>query len=391
MKIRNSSKINKINKINLIFSISYVLFVFSLFNRDVSDIDILYPLTIPAKYIALVILTAGIMFRAYSKKQIQVVIILLCADLLVLVKSGALIFILISLFAFFANKLEDKDILRVAYFTLLFFTLCVFIFSIIGIYNDEITKRWVDSATRHSLGFYHSNVLPLIYSYLVGYGLLIGIFKKKHYFILLTIDLVIYYFCGSRNSLFTTFLLVLGKWFIDSVIETGKFKKIINRIVGFGAKFIVPFLAAFSIFIPLMVDKVVAFRMLDYVLSYRFTYIASMIQNLGISLIPKMTNKTYFENEIVIDNGYAFLTIRYGVLMIIFLSILIYCVAKKYKNNTFVLFLIIVVACINLIDNDLIDYSVLPYLIISEKCLIEGLRRRSGYGRSHKRNNEYLQ
>ena len=188
MKIRNSSKINKIN---LLFSISYVLFVFSLFNRDVSNTDVLYPLTIPAKYIALVILTAGIMFRAYSKKQIQVVMILLCADLLVLVKSGALIFILISLFAFFANKLEDKDILRVAYFTLLFFTLCVFIFSIVGVYNDEITKRWVGSAARHSLGFYHSNVLPLIYSYLVGYGLLTGIFKKKHYFILLIVDLII--------------------------------------------------------------------------------------------------------------------------------------------------------------------------------------------------------
>ena len=274
---------------------------------------------------------------------------------------------------------------------MLLFTLCVFIFSIVGIYNDEITKRWIDSATRHSLGFYHSNVLPLIYSYLVGYGLLTGIFKKKHYIILLTIDLVIYYFCGSRNSLFTAFLLVLGKWFIDSVIEIGKFKKIINRLVGFGAKLIVPLLAVFSIFIPLMLDKVPAFRTLDYMLSYRFTYIASMIQNMGISLIPKMTNKTYFGNEIVIDNGYAFLIIRYGVLMIIFLSILIYCVAKKYKNNTFVLFLIIVVACSNLIDNDLIDYSVLPYLIISEKCLIEGLRRRSGYGRSHKRNNEYLQ
>lgn len=388
MKIKNSSKINKIN---LLFSISYVLFVFSLFNRDVSNIDVLYPLTIPAKYIALAILTAGIMFRVYTKKQIQIVIILLCADLLVLMKSGALIFILISLFAFFANKLDDKDILKVAYFTLLLFTLCVFIFSIVGIYNDEITKRWIDSATRHSLGFYHSNVLPLIYSYLVGYGLLTGIFKKKHYIILLTIDLVIYYFCGSRNSLFTAFLLVLGKWFIDSVIEIGKFKKIINRLVGFGAKLIVPLLAVFSIFIPLMLDKVPAFRTLDYMLSYRFTYIASMIQNMGISLIPKMTNKTYFGNEIVIDNGYAFLIIRYGVLMIIFLSILIYCVAKKYKNNTFVLFLIIVVACSNLIDNDLIDYSVLPYLIISEKCLIEGLRRRSGYGRSHKRDNEYLQ
>ncbi len=388
MTIKNNSKINKIN---LLFSLSYVLFAFSLFNRDVSNVDILHPLTIPAKYIALVILAVGIMFRSYSKKQIRVVIILICVDLLVLMKSGVLIFILISLFAFFANKLEDKDILKVAYSTLLFFTLCVFLFSIAGIYNDEITKRWVGSAARHSLGFYHSNVLPLIYSYLVGYGLLTGIFKKKHYFMLLTIDLVIYYFCGSRNSLLTTCLLVLGKWFIDSEIGTGKIKKIINRIVCFLAKLIVPLLTAISVFIPLMLDKVAAFRTLDYMFSYRFTSIASMIQNLGISLMPKMTNKTYFENEIVIDNGYAFLIIRYGVLMIIFLSILIYCVAKKYKNNTFVLFLIIVVACSNLIDNDLIDYSVLPYLIISEKCLIEGLRRRSGYGRSHKRNNEYLQ
>lgn len=386
MKIKYSSKIKLAH---FLFSISYVLFVFSLFNRDVSNVDVLYPMTIPAKYIALVILTVGMLFRAYSKRQIRVVFILLCADLLVLMKSGALIFILISLFGFYANKLEDKDILRVAYYTLLFFTICVFIFSIVGVYNDEITKRWVDSTARHSLGFYHSNVLPLIYCYLVGYGLLTGIFKKKHYFVLLAIDLVIYYFCGSRNSLLTTFLLILGKWRIDSV--NGKFKKNINKIVGFLAKLIVPFLTAISIFIPLLLEKVAVFRILDHLFSYRFTYIANMIQNLGISLIPKMTNATYFGKEIVIDNGFAFLTIRYGILMIIFLSVLIYCVAKKYKNNTFVLFLIIVVACSNLIDNDLIDYSVLPYLIISEKCVIEGFKRRSEYGRAYKRNNEYLQ
>lgn len=113
MKIKNSSKINKIN---LLFQFHMYYLSFSLFNRDVSNIDVLYPLTIPAKHSTLAILTAGIMFRVYTKKQIQVVIILLCADLLVLMKSGALIFILISLFAF-ANKLDDKDILKVAYFT----------------------------------------------------------------------------------------------------------------------------------------------------------------------------------------------------------------------------------------------------------------------------------
>ena len=388
MKIKNRSKTNKIN---FLFSISYALFVFSLFNRDVSNTDVLYPMTIPAKYIALCILIAGIMFSAYSKRQIRVMFIILCADLLILMKSGALIFVLISLFAFYAQKLEDKDILRVAYYTLLFFTICVFIFSMVGIYNDEITKRWVGSTARHSLGFYHSNVLPLIYCYLVGYGLLTGVFKKKHYFVLLVIDLVIYYFCGSRNSLLTIFLLVLGKWLIDLVTETGKFEKIINKIVGFIAMSIVPLLTICSVFIPLLLEKVAFFRTLDYMLSYRFTYIAKMIQNLGISLMPKMSNETYFGNEIVIDNGYAFLIIRYGILMIIFLSVLVYCVAKKYKNNTFALFLIIVVACGNFIDNDLVDYSVLPYLIISEKYVIEGLRRRSEYGRSYKRNNEYLQ
>ena len=63
-------------------------------------------------------------------------------------------------------------------------------------------------------------------------------------------------------------------------------------------------------------------------------------------------------------------------MVLIFLSAIIYCIANKYSDNTFVLILIIIVACINFIDNDIIDYSCLPYLIIGEKYVLESFKRR---------------
>lgn len=380
---------SKVKPTYFIFALSYALFTFSLFNRDVSNIDVFYFLTTPAKYTALVLLTIGICFRAYSKRQINLVIILLCADLIVLVRSGVLIFILISLFALYATKINDKDILKIAFYMLLLLTLTVLVLSLLGIYDDKITRRWINGTVRHSLGFYHSNVFPLIFSYLVGYGLLSGIFKSRHSLILIILDLVIYHFCGSRNSLFTVLILIIGKFIIDNTKANTKIKNKINRIMEFVAKTIVPLLSLISIIIPLLLDKAPMLRALDFLMSYRFTYIANMIQKLGIKLIPKISNEMYFDNEIVIDNGYAFMTLRYGILIVILFSILVYNAAIKYKDNTFALLTIIVVAVCNLIDNDLIDYSVLPYLIIAEKCAIEGYRRR--YGRPYQCNNEHLQ
>lgn len=56
--------------LNFLFLISYVLFVFSLFNRDVSDINVFYSFTIFAKYISLVLLLIGILLGTYTRKEI---------------------------------------------------------------------------------------------------------------------------------------------------------------------------------------------------------------------------------------------------------------------------------------------------------------------------------
>ena len=121
-------KINLNHKIsNFLFLISYVLFVFSLFNRDVSDINVFYSFTIFAKYISLVLLLIGILLGTYTRKEILRFIFLLCIDLILLIKSGVLVFIIISLFAFHSTKIKDDKIIKLAYYTLLIFTAITFL------------------------------------------------------------------------------------------------------------------------------------------------------------------------------------------------------------------------------------------------------------------------
>lgn len=372
------SKINFRPKVtNFLFFISYMLFVFSLFNRDVSNMSIFYSFSIVAKYVSLIIMIIGMFYSKYSKKELILFIILLLLDLVILVNSKVLIFIIISLFAIVSTNINDENILKLAYYTLLIYTIFTLVLLIIGVYDDEITNRWVGGNARHTLGFYHSNVLPLIYSYLVGYGLACEIYKKRHYFLLVILNFVIYYLCGSRNVFFTTLLLITGKWLADSLLKKEKLKKVFNSVLFFLAKYIVLILTTISLVIPLLVEHIKLLNILDYILSYRFTAIAKIIQIEGIHLITSITNEAYFSNEIVIDNGYAFLAIRYGIIILLFLSGIVYLIAKRYRDNTFALILIIVVSCVNFIDNDIIDYSCLPYLIIGEKCIIESFKRRN--------------
>lgn len=384
---------NKVPITTHMFAIAYALFVFSLLNRDVSNTNALYWLTVPAKYGALAILSAGILYTAYTQKQMLRIIILFLIDALVLIQSGVLTFVLITLFAFLAIKIENKMIMKIAFYTLSIYLIMVIILCYIGVFQNVITNRYVGTSNRYSLGFYHSNVVPLIYSYIVAYGLLSNQIKKHMYWLFLTLDICIFFLCGSRNAFLITILLIGGKYFSETRCAQNILKNnIYNTILEFSAKFCVPFLSLISIGIPLLLEQYQLFSKIDSILSYRFTYIWEKIKSDGLHFLPQITNDTFFSDGIVIDNGYAFLAIRYGLFMSILLSIAIYFIAKYYKKNTFVLIVIILVAFENLIDNDIIDYSCLPYLIIAEKCIINGLKsKKEKYGRTYNRNNEYVQ
>lgn len=383
---------NKISLSTFMFAMAYVLFVFYLFNQDVSDIGVLYWLTKPAKYGALAVLTVGIIYSAYKKKQILWIVALLAVDVLVMIKSGVLTFILITLFTILGTKIENKTIIRIAFYTLCGYLALVIIFYGAGVYQDVITNRYVGTSDRHSLGFYHSNVLPLVYSYLIGYGLLGKLIKKNQYVLILLGAVCLFFICGSRNAFWVTVLLVLGKWFSESLFIKRRIGRIMNCILYVTAKYSVFLLSIISIGVPLLIERSKIFSTIDYIFSFRFTYILMKIKSDGLYLLPRMTNEMFFSNGIVIDNGYAFIVLRYGLLIAILLGMAVFITAKHYKDNTFVLIVITLVAIENIIDNDIVDYSCLPYLIIIEKCVIDGFKRKKmSHERFNKRNNEYIQ
>ena len=155
-----------------------------------------------------------------------------------------------------------------------------------------------------------------------------------------------------------------------------KLETSIKRFLFKSAEYSALFLFVISVGLPLMLTKIKLLSVIDYLFSYRFSYTLMKIETNGLHLFPQMSNEVYFADKIVVDNGYAFVAIRYGLIVSVLLCIGVMAAAKYYKKNMFALMMIILVTLENIVDNDIIDYSCLPYLIIIEKCVIMGIKDR---------------
>lgn len=369
-------------KSELCYFVAYVLFVFSWFNRDVENIGVFYLYTNIAKNISLLFLIIGICCLAPSKRQIKWFLLLLSFDVMLAIRTETLFFIIIALFAYLAIKMPNNTIIKIAFEVLLFFTIGTIILVFAGAYSDVITRRWANSAERHSFGFYHSNVLPLVFSYLVAYYLLLTKHRDQRltYMLIFVIDILLYHFCGSRNAFLIVILLIASRMYSDSnrkIDKTlGRLGKGIKQCLYIGAGFCVWGYSLISFILPYLVNKHEIWKYIDYITSFRFTYIHKKMQILGVGLMPKMTNKDFFSNQIVIDNGFAYVLLRYGILTSFLLGLLVFMTAKRYRDNIFVLMVIIIISTQNFIDNDIFDYSCLPFIIIGIKCSSDVWRER---------------
>ena len=140
-------------------------------------------------------------------------------------------------------------------------------------------------------------------------------------------------------------------------------------------KYIFLFLSIVSVTLPYVITTSSVLQKIDYLLSYRFTLTKMKIDSLGFGMINHITNEQYFNDGIIVDNGYAFVAIRYGLVVLVLLSFIVYTLAKKNNNNIVVLSVIIAVSLVNLIDNDIFDYLCLPFLIIGLKSVIDQYSR----------------
>ena len=133
-------------------------------------------------------------------------------------------------------------------------------------------------------------------------------------------------------------------------------------------------MSSFSFSMMFLLLKGGIWNTIDTFFSGRFRLAIFKMRRIGLHLINIMSNESFVKDNItyvdgkdissiVLDNGYLYVILRYGILIILFYFLIAYCLSKKNKGNACVLGALIAVFIANFVDNDLVDYSFLPFIL----------------------------
>lgn len=356
----------KVKENSIFFEIGYFLLFLSLFFGDIGiDLEFISSILRYGAYICL-------MVQLFSKnwKTMWVIEcgIALVASIIFWVITKDLYWSVITLTIFCSEAIDKESLLRKSFWYIIIYTGVVLLLCIFGIVPDIISTRSgilenSSELRRHSLGFIHSNVFPLLILYLEMYYVWINNKKAKNivllFFVLLQI--IVYGICNSRNSLILSILLTIFSIMGKHRIFKGWFTKIFRMI----DPVLVLFLSCFSFLVMFGLPYGGIWDKVDSIFSGRFRLGIFKIRAVGIHFITFLSNKEYFRDGIVLDNGYIYVALRYGICILLFFVIINYLLVKKNKDNYYALVVIFIVFIANLIDNDLADYCFLPFILIA--------------------------
>lgn len=353
----------KLKKKDMVFYIAYSILFISLFIRDIDiETDVL---TQMLRYTAYILLVFQLLMNRWQIKKIAKFAILIAASMLLFWLSKDMYWASVVLIIFAAKDIEMDKFIYFTYLILFICTLFVVLLCFLGVLPDVLTARTgIEAvATRHSFGFYHSDVLPVICVYLMIYYLWM---KNKHAKTLVmigwaVISLVLYYFCGSRNAFYATSIVIV----MFLIFKYIRIKKCFISIFEKISYFWVALFSAFSLTVTLLLSTGSIYDTIDTFFSGRFRVSGYKIMVTGLHFINVMSNDAYFNDKLIIDNGYMYIILRYGLVAIIFYLFINYLLVKKANKNPFLLICVVTIFLVNMIDNDLCDYNFLPFIIIA--------------------------
>lgn len=233
----------------------------------------------------------------------------------------------------------------------------------VGMLENTITLRYPsDPNPRYSLGFYHSNVLPLLLFYVVAY---MGVTHrlKLNKWILLACAVVctgVYFVCGSRTSFIMTLALIVLYAVYPRIGLTARTQNLIYRI-GRNAILGLSLLTVVLVLLYPLGGKLVT--AVNEALSLRIQLGYQKAVNYGFHFLSPLSFAEYAADGIVLDNAYISAMIRYGWISIVILSVVNFFGCEKYKRNTGEMLVFLMVCVVNFIDNDLLTYSCFPFLL----------------------------
>ncbi len=250
---------------------------------------------------------------------------------------------------------------------ILIVTVCVTVaLCILGVLENVISPRGgahSDLSDRYSLGFFHSNVCPLLIFYITAYHGINRKFALKWWelLILAFFAFVAFALCDSRMSFLAT-LLILVFYIACPFIKlpVSHQRKIISV-----SKYAVVILSVLTLalIIMYMFKWKPAYFIDDSVVTGRISLGFRKIISKGLHIFYPISYARYVDDGIVVDNGYLSTMIRYGLISIVILAAANLRGVKKFSGFLPAIIIFDIVCLVNFIDNDLLTYSCFPFLL----------------------------
>ncbi len=204
----------------------------------------------------------------------------------------------------------------------------VIILAFVGIIDNTKFEMWRNGemSTRYTLGFGHPNTLHLSLFILIALYIYnryekLNIFE---YIVMIALNFLIYHFSVSRTGMMGTLLLII--LCAITQIKSTKIKNIIIKLPI--VLFIV--LLIFSFLTGILYGKVEFINQLDNIFTGRIAYSNYYLQTYGFSLFGSNIQN---DTNALFDNGYLYMYIQYGIVGLIYLSVLFFAIFNNIKKN----------------------------------------------------------
>ncbi len=217
-----------------------------------------------------------------------------------------------------------KKMLDVRFIT--FFSIIILAFA--GIIDNTKFEMWRNGemSTRYTLGFGHPNTLHLSLFILIALYIYnrydkLNIFE---YIVMIALNFLIYHFSVSRTGMMGTLLLII--LCAITQIKSTKVRNIIIKLPSI--LFIVLFI--FSFLTGMLYGKVEFINQLDRIFTGRIAYSNYYLETYGFSLFGSNIQN---DTNALFDNGYLYMYIQYGIVGLIYLSVLFFAIFNNIKKN----------------------------------------------------------
>ena len=368
----------KIYKKEIFFLLSYICFFISLFLSDIGIATEIDNVTISLRYTSYMLGFIQLLMHKEKTKHFMIELIIFALTIVFFVSTNDIYLPMLAILIVGSRDSSEIRVCNVSLKLLTFGTALVVIGNLVGFIPDIMTaKAFSTDLTRHSYGFYHSNVLPN--NLLMVEILAVWKYKDKisnlAILIFLLLHTFVYGLAGSRICLIVGIMITLSLIALKQKAISLKINKKLSTIVYF----ITPFFTIISVTFMLLVHTNSLVNKIDVFFSNRFWAAFLKASRVGIKLFNFSTNAFFYKDELAIDNGYLFLLMRYGIIALLAINVISMIMVKNNRNQIYHLICVISLFTVAFIDNLFLSYRFLPFLIFT----FMKMNKRRNYDEEH--------